>query len=69
MKKENMKDALKRLTVVGLVAGLGVMTSGCATSRCNGCKGNSGEEGVSSCGAKDGSSCGAKAGSSCGAKK
>ena len=69
MTRENMKDALKCLTVAGLVAGVGVMTSGCATSSCSSCKAKAGEEGVSSCGAKDGSSCGAKGESSCGSKK
>ena len=69
MTTENMKNALKCLTVAGLVAGVGVMTSGCATSSCSSCKAKAGEEAASSCGAKDGSSCGAKGESSGGAEK
>ena len=52
MDKSTIKSALKCVTVAGLIAGLGVLTSGCATSSCSSCKAKASEEGGSSCGAK-----------------
>jgi hypothetical protein len=65
MNKTTVRNTLKCLTVAGLVAGLGALTSGCSTTSCSSCKAKAEKEGMSSCGAKDGSSCAAKKGSSC----
>ena len=68
MQKDKIRNALKCVTIVALVAGAGAFAGGCKSS-CSSCKSKTGQQAKSSCGTNKVSSCSAHKGSSCSAKQ